>query len=73
MPAPSTRRYHVANLNLPLRCPRCDSGDLEAVPTFDEDDATTGVVAIVCPRCGYHLEDVPASALKAREPVVASR
>ncbi len=56
-----------------LRCPRCDSDDLEAIPTYDEDDDPTGVVAIVCARCGYHLEDAPAETLRRREPVAAGR
>lgn len=56
-----------------LRCPRCDSDDLEAIPTYDEDDAPTGVIAVVCARCGFHLEDAPADAAPRREPVAASR
>ncbi len=56
-----------------LRCPRCDSDDLDAIPTYDEDDDPTGVVAIVCARCGYHLEDAPAETIARREPVAAGR
>jgi hypothetical protein len=53
--------------SLSPRCPRCDSEDLKAVATYDEDDAPTGVVAVICARCGFHLEDAPADAVAPRE------
>jgi len=39
------------------RCPRCGGTSFRIVPTYDEDEAPTGVVAVVCDRCDYHIED----------------
>ncbi len=48
------------------RCPRCGASTFRIDPTYDEDDAPTGAVAVLCARCGYHLEDTTAARAIAR-------
>ena len=50
-----------------FHCPRCGSSEFETIPTYDEDDAPTGIVAVLCARCGHRVEDAPADAFARRE------
>ncbi len=52
-------------------CPRCGGTSYRIDPTFDEDEAPTSVVAVVCARCDYHYVDTTVAEAVARWHVLA--